>query len=630
MIATTAKFASNCTRCGQKIEVGTQLEKAFVNGKYVFCHVGCEKATPPASAYRTNSKSGVKKCPRCKDPIVVGQDLEKWEDGPKVVVRGQECAQWVHVGCEEVQQNRRPSVNLTADLNKLLDGLDFDKIDQEVLKLIDERQNALRDELKEENRLLAERVADSVATAAEKIQERAAEVARSVVESLAPRQIEVKRPDGTIHKVEGCVHPAFDKVLQLAAMRKNIFLPGPAGCGKSHMASQVAEALGLEFASISCSAGMSEGQITGRLLPTGEGGKFEYSASDFVRLYENGGVFLLDEIDAADPNVLIVINSAIANGRLPLPNRVENPVAYRHPDFVLIAAANTFGRGSDRLYCGRNELDEATLDRFRIGTVPMDYDAKLEEQLCPHDELRARLQGYRRKCEAARLERIVSSRFLKDAYDMLQAGWTLEDIDEQLFSGWSEDEGFYPTPRPVIDRMIAAVQDKLSRDSVKVLEPSAGIGSITDAVSEVAPRACIHAIEINSRCRDVLKLKGFKSFLELQSHWVSGVRMLLKAKDFLKEHYHTGLYDIVLMNPPFENRQDEQHVRVAYDCLLPGGRLVAIVSAGAIQNQRSASFVAWLSSIGATWEELPEGSFNSIESFRRTGVRCYMVVIDKE
>lgn len=442
MISTVAQFASICRRCGEKINPGTPLEKVIIQGKATFCHEGCKKEEAPASAYRTNSKSGVKKCPRCKESIQAGQDLEKWEDGPKVIARGQECTQWVHVGCES--KSPRQSVDLTADLEKLLGGMDFDKIDQEIQTLIDESQKTLRDEWQGENRKLVERVADTVAQAAGVIHDKAiakaAEIAKATVEALAPRQIEVKRVDGTIHKISGHVHPAFGKVLQLAAMRKNILLPGPAGCGKSHMAAQVAESLGLPFASISCSAGMSEGQITGRLIPTGESGKFEYSTSDFVRLYENGGVFLLDEMDAADPNVLIVINSAIANGRLPLPNRIENPVAARHADFVLIAAANTYGRGADRLYCGRNELDEATLDRFRIGTVPMDYDLDLERQLCPHDELRSKLQRYREKCNAARLERIVSSRFMKDAAEMVASGWTIKDVEDQLFSGWSEDE----------------------------------------------------------------------------------------------------------------------------------------------------------------------------------------------
>ena len=236
----------------------------------------------------------------------------------------------------------------------------------------------------------------------------------------AVRTIEIKRPDGHVVKIDGAVHPVFEEVLQLAQARKHIFLPGPAGCGKSHLAGQVAEALGLKFGFISCSAGMSESQLLGRMVPAGEGGKFVFLGTQFLDCYENGGVFLFDEIDAADANVLLVVNSALANGQLSVPSRHDNPVAKRHPDFVCIAAANTFGRGADRQYVGRSELDESTLDRFRIGTVPMDYDESLERQLCPDEAGYSRLAGYRERVRANRLERVVSTRFIKEAYEMVE------------------------------------------------------------------------------------------------------------------------------------------------------------------------------------------------------------------
>src|SRR5712692_4934844 len=211
------------------------------------------------------------------------------------------------------------------------------------------------------------------------------------------REIVVKVADRPAVKLDGKVHEKFAEILDLAAQRMEILMVGPAGCGKSHLAGQIAQALGLRFGSVSCSAGMSEGQITGRMIPTGDGGRFEYQRSQFVEFYEEGGVFLLDEIDAADANVLLVINQALANGHLPVPNRIGNPQAKRHPDFVLIAAANTFGNGANRMYVGRNQLDESTLDRFRIGQVVMDYDQRLEESILSDSDLLQRLWTIRRK-----------------------------------------------------------------------------------------------------------------------------------------------------------------------------------------------------------------------------------------
>jgi cobaltochelatase CobS len=252
--------------------------------------------------------------------------------------------------------------------------------------------------------------------------------------------LEIRQPDRDPVRIEGAVHPIFPEVIELASVREDIFLPGPAGCGKSHLAKQVADALGLRFGSISCSAGMSESQLLGRCVPAGEHGQFEFQGTQFLDCYENGGVFLFDEIDAADSNVLLVINSALANGHMSVPSRHAKPVAKRHPDFICIAAANTFGRGADRQYMGRNQLDESTLDRFRIGTVPMDYDEGLERQLCPDAELYARLRTYRENARRNRLERIVSTRFVIKAYRMVQAGWSYDKVDSKLFSGWREDE----------------------------------------------------------------------------------------------------------------------------------------------------------------------------------------------
>jgi len=140
------------------------------------------------------------------------------------------------------------------------------------------------------------------------------------------KEIVVKVADRPAITMEERVHEKFAEILDLAAQRMEILMIGPAGCGKSHLADQIAKALGLRFGSISCSAGMSEGQITGRLIPTGDGGRFEYQRSQFVEFYEEGGVFLLDEIDAANANVLLVINQALANGHLPVPNRLHNGV----------------------------------------------------------------------------------------------------------------------------------------------------------------------------------------------------------------------------------------------------------------------------------------------------------------
>jgi hypothetical protein len=71
----------------------------------------------------------------------------------------------------------------------------------------------------------------------------------------------------------------------------------------------------------------------------------------------------------------------------------------------------------------------------------MGYDERLEEILCPDETLRHRLTCYRTAIDSHRLERVMTTRFMADAYLMTQeAEWTQEQLDEAFFAGWREDE----------------------------------------------------------------------------------------------------------------------------------------------------------------------------------------------
>lgn len=254
--------------------------------------------------------------------------------------------------------------------------------------------------------------------------------------------LEVKSSEGAVKKLKNVTLPkVFPDVLSLVSCRRNILLIGPAGCGKTHMGKLAADAVDLEFGSLSCTAGMSETHFLGRSIPNLATGKSDFQGTDFLRLYEGGGVFLLDEMDAADSNTLLCVNSALANGYCNVPNRPKTPRAIRHKDFVLIATANTFGRGANRMYVGRNQLDEATLDRFRIGTIECNYDEAVEAAVCPDNALRGALTQVRGNIEAGGMRRIMSTRFMQDAYLMHKAaGWKLTKILEVYFEGWTSDE----------------------------------------------------------------------------------------------------------------------------------------------------------------------------------------------
>ena len=265
-----------------------------------------------------------------------------------------------------------------------------------------------------------------------------------VAKARLPRPIEIHQPDGSVTRLDGRVHRQFDELLGLIQEgHPNVMLVGPAGTGKTTLVKHVSKALGRNFAFISLSAGVTETHIFGRMLPQSDG-TWAYVESPFVRIYRNGGVFLFDEVDAADGNVMVSINAALANGMMC--NPVTGEVIERHSDCLIVTAANTYGRGGDMVYVGRNALDGATLDRFVLAKLFVNYDTDLEAALAgalPEDaasELLTWVTMLRNRIAEYRLRRIASTRLVEQSVKALAAGRKLADVRARYFQDWSADE----------------------------------------------------------------------------------------------------------------------------------------------------------------------------------------------
>lgn len=282
-----------------------------------------------------------------------------------------------------------------------------------------------------------------------KVEEQNEKIAQIEEIALATcKKISVEHPEEITFDLDETSHPALDQVLRMlrgvkingSLERINVMMIGPAGCGKTYLAGQASRVLKTRFGFGSFSAGTSESQALGRIIPIGADGAFTYVPTEFVEIFEGGGIFLFDEMDAADANMLIVFNAALDGKKLALPSRHKKPYATKHEGTMLMAACNTFGTGADRQYVGRNQLDEAFLDRWRAGQIEMDYDPGLEAKICPDEELRSRLQTYRKNCRIGIVRRVISSRFLKQAYILKKLDFTDDQIDAKLFAGWKKEE----------------------------------------------------------------------------------------------------------------------------------------------------------------------------------------------
>jgi hypothetical protein len=170
--------------------------------------------------------------------------------------------------------------------------------------------------------------------------------------------------------------------------------------------------------------------------------------------------------------------------------------------------------------------------------------------------------------------------------------------------------GYFPTP-PTLAEMVIDAADILP--GMSVLEPSAGKGSLADEVTEAVEGVTVQCIEINPDLREILTMKGYT----------------LIHHDFTT--YEGQAVDRIVMNPPFENGQDIEHVMLAFEKFLkPGGKLVSIMCEGPFfrSDKKSEAFREWLNNIpGASWDKLPEGSF--IDSDRSTAVNTRIVILPK-
>lgn len=242
------------------------------------------------------------------------------------------------------------------------------------------------------------------------------------------RPIEVKTP-GKTKVLKGIRHNQFENLLTIVGTGQAVLLVGPAGTGKSHAAEVVADALSLSFHMISVGSQTSKSDLIGYQTATGG-----YVRTQFREAYENGGLFLLDEADAGNSNVLILLNAALSNGHMAFPDKMVKA----HPNFRMIAAANTYGNGASRQYVGRNQLDAATLDRFC--TLEWNIDDKVEELLAgDHIDGKKWLLVVRavrkRVLDELDLRVVISPRATQRGALLLAAGMKFDDVMKIALTG---------------------------------------------------------------------------------------------------------------------------------------------------------------------------------------------------
>lgn len=167
--------------------------------------------------------------------------------------------------------------------------------------------------------------------------------------------------------------------------------------------------------------------------------------------------------------------------------------------------------------------------------------------------------------------------------------------------------GYFPTPKPVTDFMLELAQIE---DNQIIADTSAGSGNILDAAKAHNSTLSLEAYEVNHTLCEILAAKNY-SVIQGDSLQIT----------------NTKAYDRIIINPPFENLADIDHVQHSYDFLKSNGRLVAVMSASPFfrKDKKAVQFREWLAELNGEIHDLPDNSFKE----SGTGVNTKIIVIDK-
>lgn len=180
-----------------------------------------------------------------------------------------------------------------------------------------------------------------------------------------------------------------------------------------------------------------------------------------------------------------------------------------------------------------------------------------------------------------------------------------KEKEEILLYARTEAPSFYvPTPSWLAQKM---VREAMPTPGERILEPGGGTAAIADAIREAGFEPQV--AEINERFRRLLQLKKYE----------------LVGTDFLALR---GFWDVIIGNPPFGAQAEQRHLKHAYGLLRPGGRVVFVFPNGSLDAQRFPEFAAWLRSVNARVEPLPDGVFRNTKP-AAPGVEVSLVVILK-
>lgn len=325
---------------------------------------------------------------------------------------------WVCPAHQNLMGTAKPDiVEIARELKKYINIEDLENIVETRKKLLELDFESFTENIQKGQRDLGEAIGQFEIT-----KKHLEDLLEEQKKKVIPQTIVVK----IIDKEISCIgkHKMFPKLLQYVANKKDTWVNGPAGSGKTTAIQQAAKELDMPFYALQLS------QLSLKSDLTGYRDLMDKSPvmTPFWTAYKHGGVFFGSEFDNWAPSVVTSVNVALANGYYPFPTETIE----RHKDFVMVVDGNTIGLGADNHYVTSRAMSGASRDRFRFLNWPIDQD--LEFLMVPKEyEFWVRfVQKCRSLCETNGSTILITPRASIQGAEDLAMGFSKSEVIDNV------------------------------------------------------------------------------------------------------------------------------------------------------------------------------------------------------
>lgn len=151
---------------------------------------------------------------------------------------------------------------------------------------------------------------------------------------------------------------ANKRILKLAIQRNEpALLIGETGTGKTSIVREISEEMGIAYTRVNLNGQTSVDEFVGKFLV--KDGATYWVDGILISAMKKGHILLVDEINAALPEILFVLHSLLDDDKKVILTEKDGEVIHPHPDFRFIATCNPTDE-----YVGTKELNKAFMSRF--------------------------------------------------------------------------------------------------------------------------------------------------------------------------------------------------------------------------------------------------------------------------